>query len=230
MSIKDALRRRKRVDSLVEEHLEKGAMTDAGKAFLYTMGGGLASAGVAYGVPAALESIQGLRIRNYKDKFLAKMKAAHPEIKNFSRRDIDLVYNSLSLHAPKVLKDPLVGGQVMLQALQRGNNMDIGMLGNVSKMTGGSGVSEHQRDAANMLARQIGQGAMDYGKARYDSKVEDARAIEKIKAHEARKTETYKMFIKEPSGGGKGPARSYDVAEASGYKKRYQAYKKAKST
>lgn len=158
---------RERMDS-INEGLQKEAASDAASAFMYTLAGSTAGAAVAYGVPAAISSIRNSRIRANREKLLTAMKSAHPELRNYSKRDIDLVYNSLAQHAPRMLEDPLLGGQVMLDALQRGNRMDVSTLGNVSKLTGGSGLQEHEMEATRMLAQGAGEGARAYVKSKYD--------------------------------------------------------------
>ena len=245
MTIVTELRRRQRLTKLAQ-NLTKEAVSDAGKAFLYTLGGGLASAGVAYGVPAALESVNNAKVRVNKEKYLSKMRSAHPEIKNYSKKDIDLVYNSLSMHAPRVLKDPLVGGQVVLEALRRGNHMDLGQLNNVSKMTGGSGITEHQRDAANIMAQQVGRASENYAKSKFDSRVSDQVMIEKVKGQELRETKRFekmlgargdmaaarsrRKFIQDPKGAGaKGSARE-QTGNLYSAKARYRAYQKRKKS
>jgi hypothetical protein len=155
-----------RVDSILDS-LEKEAASEAGKAFMYTLGGSMAGAAVAYGVPAAVQGLRNARVRANKDKLIEQMKRANPEIRNYSKRDIDLVYNSLAMHAPRVLEDPLLGSQVMADALRRGNNMDIGALSNVSKLTGGSGLQEHERDAVGVLSGGVARGAEGVAKERY---------------------------------------------------------------
>ena len=240
MNLVETLRARKRADEMAE-YLIKESMSDAGKAFMYTLGGGMASAGVAYGVPAALEAVQGARIRANKDKLVNKMKAAHPDLKNYSKKDMDLVYNSLAMHAPRVLKDPLVGGQVMLEALRRGNHMDIGQLGNVSKMTGGSGITESQRDAANILAQQVGRGAESYAKDRYDSRLSNQIKVERVKGEEMRETNRQKLVLEAKGGYAAARAKAKFEGKSSSKRKdnvqgaytaraKYRAYKKAKST
>ena len=225
MTLVSKIRQNQRVQSMYDE-MTKESASEAGKAFLYTLGGGLASAGVAYGIPAAIEGVRGARIRAGKDKYVAKMRSAHPELKNYSKRDVDLVYNSLAMHSPKILKDPLVGGQVMVEALRRGNHMDLGQLSNVSKMTGGSGISEHEREAANLFAQQVGRGAQDYAGRKYDAKTDtrlsDAIAVEKVKGQENRRTQTYSSYLKQD------PTKP-EYKSGSEYKKRHAAYKRAKS-
>jgi hypothetical protein len=180
MTLVDTLRRRLRTDKmfdeLVEQTMDKEAASDAGKAFLYTLGGGLASAGVAYGIPAAIEGVRVARTRANKDRYVAKMRAAHPELKDYSKRDVDLVYNSLTMHSPKILKDPLVGGQVMVEALRRGNHMDMGQLSNISKLTGGAGAVEHEREAANIIAKQVGTSTADWSKDKYRGKQREKKS------------------------------------------------------
>lgn len=169
-----------RVDYIIDG-LEKEASSEAGKAFMYTLGGSMAGAAVAYGVPAALQGIRNARVRANKDKLIAEMMRANPEIRNYSKRDIDLVYNSLAMHAPRVLEDPLLGSQVMADALRRGNNMDIGALSNVSKLTGGSGMQQHERDAVGILSGGVSKGTEAYGRERYKEKTAPSKSSNKNK-------------------------------------------------
>ena len=154
-----------RVDSILDG-IQKEASSEAGKAFMYTLGGSMAGAAVAYGVPAAIGAVRNARTRANKDTLVEKMKRANPELRNYGKRDIDLVYNSLAMHAPRLLEDPLLGSQVMVDALRRGNNMDIGALSNVSKLTGGSGLAQHESEAVKVLSSGAGRSAEQYGKSR----------------------------------------------------------------
>lgn len=149
MSLKDTLRAKARANSIVKT---ASGMSEASKAMLYGIGSGIATAGISYGVPAAIESMRNARVRSNRDKLVGQMARAFPEIKNYSRRDVDLVFNSLAMHSPRVLKDPLVGGQTMLEALQRGNRMDVGALSSISKLTGGSGIHSHEQEAIKAVA------------------------------------------------------------------------------
>jgi len=167
-----------RVDSIIDG-LNKEAASEAGKAFMYTLGGSMAGAAVAYGVPAALQGVRNARVRANKDKLISEMKRANPEIRNYGQRDIDLVYNSLAMHAPRVLEDPLLGSQVMADALRRGNNMDIGALSNVSKLTGGSGMQEHERDAVGVLSGGVARGAEGVARDRYKTRSSSKRSGDK---------------------------------------------------
>lgn len=135
-----------------------GAGAEAAKTFAIALGGSAAGAAVAYGMPAAINAMREAKLRSNRDKFVGSMKKVHPELNNFSKRDIDIVYNSLAIHAPNLLRDPLVGGQVMLESLTRGRRMDISTLSNVSKLTGGSGLSDPTRDAVKMISSGVQSG------------------------------------------------------------------------
>lgn len=152
MSIVETIRARARAEQMVK--VAAGA-SDIGTAVAWGLGTGLASAAVAYGLPAALSSIKDARVRADRDKLIQRMMAANPELRNYPRRDIDLVFNSLAIHAPDVLKDPLVGGQIMEDALRRGNRMDIGALNNISRLGGGSGLKTHEQAAINELTGSV---------------------------------------------------------------------------
>jgi len=160
--------------SLIQEGMAKEAMGDAGKAFMYTLSGGLAGSAVAYGVPAAIESVRNARVRANREKHLKEMVSAHPQIRNYSKREIELVYNSLAMHAPRVLTDPLLGGQVMLEALRRGTHMDVGQLSNVSRMTGGAGLKEHEQEAVRVMAQAPQAGATEYHRMRTQLRRDEA--------------------------------------------------------
>jgi hypothetical protein len=145
-----------RVDSILDG-FDKEA-SGLGTAFIAALGASAAGAAVSYGVPAAVTAMREARVRADRDRLIEMMSRAHPEIRNFSRREVDLVYNSLSMHSPRVLEDPLLGGQLMLDALRRGNYMDVGQLANVSKLTGGSGLKEHESEAVRVLGTGMTQG------------------------------------------------------------------------
>jgi len=145
-----------RVDGIFSD-MEKGA-SGLGTAFIAALGASAAGAAVSYGVPAAVTAMRESRTRANRDRLVEMMCRAHPEIRNYQRREIDLVYNSLSMHSPRVLEDPLLGGQLMLDALRRGNYMDVGQLANISKLTGGSGLQEHEREAVRVLGTGMTQG------------------------------------------------------------------------
>lgn len=157
---------RARLDSL-EHDLEKQA-SDAGSAFMMTLAGGMAGSAVAYGVPAAIQGIRNARIKRNKKKNMEGFIYAHPEIRNYSKRDIDLVYNSMAMHTPNLLADPLLGGQMMLDALRRGTHMDVNQLSNVSKLTGGSGLREHEQAAVDVFARGAGEAQKAYARDKFD--------------------------------------------------------------
>lgn len=135
------------------------AGAEAAKTFAIALGGSAAGAAVAYGMPAAINAVREAKLRANRDKFISNMKKVHPELNNHAKRDIDIVYNSLAIHAPNLLRDPLVGGQVMLDSLVRGRRMDVGTLSNVSKLTGGSGLSDPSKNAVSMIAKGVEQSS-----------------------------------------------------------------------
>lgn len=139
------------------------AGAEAAKTFAIALGGSAAGAAVAYGMPAAINAVREARLRSNRDKFISNMKKVHPELSNFSKRDVDIVYNSLAIHAPNLLRDPLVGGQVLLDSLTRGRRMDVSTLSNVSKLTGGSGLGDPSKDAVKMLSEGVRSGVTGAG-------------------------------------------------------------------
>jgi len=141
------------------------AGAEAAKTFAIALGGSAAGAAVAYGMPAAINAVREAKLRANRDKFISNMKKVHPELNNHAKRDIDIVYNSLAIHAPNLLRDPLVGGQVMLDSLVRGRRMDVGTLSNVSKLTGGSGLSDPSKNAVSMIAKGVEQSSSQAYKA-----------------------------------------------------------------
>lgn len=117
--------------------------------------GGTAAAAISYGIPKLFDAISASRIRANKQKNLDAMKRVHPELRMFSDRSLDIAYNSLAIHAPSVLEDPLVGGQMIRDIAQRGS-MDVNQLRTVSQL-GGNGLTNNELESVKML----GKGVMD---------------------------------------------------------------------
>jgi hypothetical protein len=132
-----------------------GAGAEAAKTFAIALGGSAAGAAVAYGMPAAINAMREAKLRSNREKYLKGMMSVHPELRNFARRDVDIVYNSLAIHSPNLLRDPLVGGQVILDSLTRGRRMDLGALSSVNKLTGGTGLDHGTTKAVDMLASGV---------------------------------------------------------------------------
>lgn len=87
------------------------------------VGAGAAMATMA--VPAIIEAVQNARVRSNKEKNINKMKRVHKDMRDLSREDLDIAYDSLAQHAPEVLRDPLVGGQILKETAQfRHANLD----------------------------------------------------------------------------------------------------------
>lgn len=121
--------------------------------------GGTAAAAVTYGIPKLFDAISAARVRSNKQKNLNAMKQVHPELRMMSERSLDIAYNSLAIHSPSVLEDPLVGGQMIRDIAQRGS-MDINQLKTVSQLRG-TGVTEHELAAVKELAGGV-RGSIMY--------------------------------------------------------------------
>ena len=143
MSLKDKynlsdgqmLRIMQKVSSNTGVSLEKVA--SAAENFIYPIAAGAAAAGVSYALPAAMEAMRNARIRNNKDDYIRAMKKVHPDLKELSKEDIDVAYNSLAQHTPDVLRDPLLGGQTLKQ-FAKYRMADVKTLGEISKLRGRS--------------------------------------------------------------------------------------------
>jgi len=132
--------------------------------------GALTAAGVAYAVPAAVEAVQGMKIRANRDKYLAEMKKVHPDMRSISDSDLHIAYNSIAQHTPDVLKDPLLGGQTLKQMAQF-RMANVQSLNEISRLRG-----QRPLDVALQTSTQfLAQGAADVAKTYTQYRVEDAR-------------------------------------------------------
>lgn len=122
--------------------------------------GGTAAAAVAYGIPKLFDAIAASRIRANKSKNIEAMKRVHPELRMFSERSLDIAYNSLAVHAPSVLEDPLVGGQMIRDIAQRGS-MDINQLKTVSQLRG-NGLTNNELEGVKMLSKGVSDSVRLY--------------------------------------------------------------------
>lgn len=140
---------------LDEEKIAK--LSEGQKAFLYSAGAGLASAGIAYAVPAAIEAVREARIRNNRDKYIGQMKKVHPELKNMNKDDLHIAYNSIAASTPNVLKDPLLGGQTLKQFAQY-RRADVTTLNEISRLQNNRPMDQAMLNATNFLAQGVGKG------------------------------------------------------------------------
>lgn len=144
-----------------QESFEKVGMSDALKTGLGVAGMSLASAGVAYAIPAAVEAVRESRVRRNRDEYIANMTKVFPEIKSIPKSDLHTAYNSLAMHSPHVLSDPLLGGQT-LKSMANYRQADISALNEINKLRGGSLTDQALLNASNIAASGINDGYKTY--------------------------------------------------------------------
>lgn len=111
--------------------------------------------GISMGVPKLVDAIRAASIRRNKDEYLKAMKDAHPELKNVSQRDLDLAYNSMAMHSPGVIKDPLMGGQVMKEITGRAMRWDLNQYSTLNRTAGG-GLADYEHQALQQFGKGVG--------------------------------------------------------------------------
>jgi hypothetical protein len=111
--------------------------------------------GISMGVPKLVDAIRAASIRRNKDEYLKAMKDAHPELKNVSQRDLDLAYNSMAMHSPGVIKDPLLGGQVMKEITGRAMRWDLNQYSTLNRTAGG-GLADYEHQALQQFGKGVG--------------------------------------------------------------------------
>tara|TARA_B100000214_G_C23972174_1_gene630759 strand:+ start:2413 stop:3558 length:1146 start_codon:yes stop_codon:yes gene_type:complete len=137
--------------------LEKTALSETQKAFLYPVAAGAASAALSYGVPAAVEAVRASRIRSNRDKYIANMKKVHPDMKEIPKNDLHIAYNSMAIHTPDVLRDPLMGGQT-LKRMARHRMADVNALNEISRLRGTRPLDQALQTATQAFATGVGTG------------------------------------------------------------------------
>ena len=129
-----------------------------------------AGAAISMGVPKLVDAIRSASIRRNKDEYLKAMKDAHPELKNVSQRDLDLAYNSMAMHSPGVIKDPLLGGQVMKEITGRAMRWDLNQYSTLNRTAGG-GLADYEHSAL----QQLSKGVSNAGSVYYDASARKAQ-------------------------------------------------------
>lgn len=125
------------------------------------LAGTAVATGITLGVPKLVDAIRSASIRRNKDQILKDMKAAHPDLKNVSQRDLDLAFNSIAINSPDVLKDPLLGGQVMKEITGRAMRWDLNQYSTLSRTAGG-GLADYEHSALQNAAKGVGNLANVY--------------------------------------------------------------------
>lgn len=161
---------------------EKIALSETQRAFVTPIVGGITGGAVAYGLPAALEKIREVRVRRNRDSYITAMKDVHPDLKGIPKKDLHIAYNSLAMHSPHVLRDPLLGGQELLR-MSRYRQADINSLNEMNKLRGNSMMDQAFMNATNMVAGGVTEGFKGYQAQRmadqdqaYREKMDKARA------------------------------------------------------
>ena len=154
-----------------------GNMSDAEKAVFFPVAAGAASAAVSYGVPAAIEAVKGAKIRVNKNKYIKQMKKVHPELRNMPKEDLEIAYNSIAMHTPHILKDPLLGGQTLKQ-FAKFRMADVTQLNEISRLRGTRPLDQAMFNATEALSRGVREGISGYNVERI--RLNDQRYREKI--------------------------------------------------
>lgn len=166
----------------MSDQQEKVALSETTRAFVTPMVAGIAAGGVAYGLPAALDKVREVRVRRNRDQYITAMKDVHPDLKGIDKKDLHIAYNSLAMHSPHVLRDPLLGGQELLR-MSRYRQADVNALNEINKLRGNSMMDQAFMNATNFVAGGITEGFKGYQAQRqadadqaYREKMDKARA------------------------------------------------------
>lgn len=118
---------------------------EVGKQIAYVAAGTVTAAGVTKGIQAL-----GARIdQNKKSANIAKMYAVTPQMRTLDPKMVSLVYDSLFNTAPKIVNDPLLASQYIMQYAQR-NQHDLMALGTMGRTYSGM-------EAPNPMALDMGR-------------------------------------------------------------------------
>lgn len=140
---------------------EKIALSETQRALVTPIVGGIAAGGVAYGLPAAIDKVREVRVNRNRDKYIASMKDVFPDLKGIPKKDLHIAYNSLAMHAPHVLRDPLLGGQELLR-MSRYRQADLNALNELNKLRGNSMMDQAFMNATNAVAGGVADGFKGY--------------------------------------------------------------------
>lgn len=142
-----------KVAHTIQQLHESGHIKTASKAGNILLGG-LAAGATAYSIPKVFSALESARIRAKKQSIIADMKRVHPDLNMYAARDIDIAFNSLLIHSPQVLEDPLVGGQMLRDMVQRGS-ADLNQLRTANQI-GSDGLSNSDLEAIKHISMGVG--------------------------------------------------------------------------
>ena len=120
----------------MSEQEKTAKLSETQRAFITPLVGGVAAGGVAFGLPAALDKVREVRVKRNRDKYISAMKDVHPDLKGINKKDLHVAYNSMAMHSPHVLRDPLLGGQTLRMSKYR--QADVNSLNEINKLRGNS--------------------------------------------------------------------------------------------
>lgn len=141
--------------------LEKTALSETARAFTTPIIGGVAAAGVAYGLPAAIDKIREVRVRRSRDEYISEMRKVFPELKDIPKKDLHVAYNSIAMHSPHVLRDPLLGGQT-LRSMANYRQADVNALNEINKLRGNNMMDQAILNATNAVSSGVSEGFKGY--------------------------------------------------------------------
>ena len=145
----------------MSDQQEKVALSETQRAFITPIMGGVAAGSVAFGLPAALDKVREVRVRRNRDKYITAMKDVHPDLKGIPKKDLHIAYNSMAMHSPHVLRDPLLGGQELLR-MSKYRQADVNSLNEINKLRGNSLMDQAFMNATNLVAGGVGEGFRGY--------------------------------------------------------------------
>lgn len=155
--------------------LEKTALSETGRAFVTPIIGGVAAAGVAYGLPAAIDKVREIRVRRNRDEYIDEMKKVFPDLKGIPKKDLHVAYNSIAMHSPHVLRDPLLGGQT-LKSMANYRQADVNALNEINKLRGNNMMDQAILNASNAAAGGVAEGFKGYQAQRVADQDSEYRA------------------------------------------------------
>jgi hypothetical protein len=145
----------------MSEQQEKIALSETTRALATPIVAGLAAGSVAYGLPAAVDKVREVRVRRNRDKYITAMKDVHPDLKGIPKKDLYIAYNSMAMHSPHVLRDPLLGGQELLR-MSKYRQADVNSLNEINKLRGNSMMDQAFMNATNFVASGVSEGFRGY--------------------------------------------------------------------
>ena len=102
-------------------------------------------------------------------------------MKEIPKGDLHIAYNSMAIHTPEVLKDPLMGGQT-LKRMARHRMADVNALNEISRLRGTNPLDQALTSATQAFATGVGTGITDIRKQQqadadfaYRKKMDDLR-------------------------------------------------------